>query len=76
MDCGKTRLCVEKNNRYFEIIREFKTCAWSRSGKRKINISGMNIPILILRLEKPKKNVPGILWLHGGGYFLGMKEVD
>lgn len=23
MDCGKTRLCVEKNNRYFEIIREF-----------------------------------------------------
>ncbi len=44
--------------------------------KRKINISGMNIPILILRPEKPKKNVPGILWLHGGGYFLGMKEVD
>ena len=43
---------------------------------RKINISGMNIPILILRPEKPKKNVPGILWLHGGGYFLGMKEVD
>ena len=44
--------------------------------KRKINISGMNIPILILRPEKPKKNVPGMLWLHGGGYFLGMKEVD
>ena len=44
--------------------------------KRKINISGMNILILILRPEKPKKNVPGILWLHGGGYFLGMKEVD
>ena len=22
MDCGKTRLCVEKNNSYFEIIRE------------------------------------------------------
>lgn len=44
--------------------------------KRKINISGMNIPILILRPEKPKKNVPGILWLHGGGCFLGMKEVD
>ena len=22
-----------------------------------------------------RKNAPGVLWIHGGGYFLGMKEM-
>lgn len=30
--------------------------------------------ILVMRPEKPKKNVPGILWLHGGGYAIGAPE--
>lgn len=40
--------------------------------KRKIDAHSRKIPILILRPEKPKGNAPGVLWLHGGGYFLGM----
>ena len=34
-----------------------------------------NVPLLILRPAEPKENAPGILWIHGGGYFLGMKEM-
>ena len=33
------------------------------------------MPILILKPEKTRENVPGILWIHGGGYMLGMKEM-
>lgn len=43
--------------------------------KRKINVHGRKIPILILYPEKPIENAPGVLWLHGGGYLLGMKEM-
>lgn len=43
--------------------------------KRKIDINGRKIPILILRPEQPMENAPGVLWIHGGGYFLGMKEM-
>lgn len=34
-----------------------------------------HVPLLILHLKKPKKNAPGVLWIHGGGYILGMKEM-
>lgn len=43
--------------------------------KRKIDTNGRKIPILILRPEQPMENAPGVLWIHGGGYFLGMKEM-
>lgn len=33
------------------------------------------IPALILSPESGTRNVPGILWIHGGGYFVGMKEM-
>lgn len=33
------------------------------------------MPILILKPKKARENVPGILWIHGGGYMLGMKEM-
>lgn len=33
------------------------------------------MPILILKPKKTRENVPGILWIHGGGYMLGMKEM-
>ncbi|MCR5689035.1 MAG: alpha/beta hydrolase [Clostridiales bacterium] len=33
------------------------------------------VPLLILRPEKPKGNSTGILWIHGGGYILGLKEM-
>ena len=39
--------------------------------KDKVN----NVPLLILKPLNPKPNAPGILWIHGGGYILGMKEM-
>lgn len=33
------------------------------------------VPILVLRPKDPKPNPPGVLWIHGGGYILGMKEM-
>lgn len=33
------------------------------------------VPLLILCPEKAGQGVPGVLWIHGGGYFLGMKEM-
>lgn len=39
-----------------------------KSGKRKI-------PALVLFPKNGAKNATGILWIHGGGYFLGMKEM-
>lgn len=40
-----------------------------KSGKRR------NIPALVLSPKNGAKNATGILWIHGGGYFLGMKEM-
>ena len=36
---------------------------------------GKSIPALILSPKIPQKNAPGILWIHGGGYMYGMKEM-
>ena len=33
------------------------------------------VSLLVLSPKKPKANAPGILWIHGGGYILGMKEM-
>lgn len=33
------------------------------------------VPLLILSPKNRDKNAPGLLWLHGGGYMLGMKEM-
>ncbi|MBR1759012.1 MAG: alpha/beta hydrolase [Lachnospiraceae bacterium] len=40
---------------------------------RKVKIG--RIPALILSPKQPKKEAPGVLWIHGGGYMLGMKEM-
>ena len=36
---------------------------------------GRHIPALIVMPEIPRKNAPGVLWIHGGGYMTGMKEM-
>lgn len=36
---------------------------------------GKIIPALILSPKDGKQNAPGVLWIHGGGYILGMKEM-
>ena len=33
------------------------------------------VPLLVLEPEKRTSDAPGVLWIHGGGYFLGMKEM-
>ena len=33
------------------------------------------IPVLVLRPKVPQEKTPALLWIHGGGYFLGMKEM-
>jgi acetyl esterase/lipase len=35
---------------------------------------GSKLRICIFKPLKPKENVPGVLWLHGGGYALGSPE--
>lgn len=36
---------------------------------------GKYIPALAVSSKVRSKNVPGILWIHGGGYMTGMKEM-
>ena len=40
---------------------------------RKVRIG--RIPALILTPQEKRDNVPGVLWMHGGGYMTGMKEM-
>lgn len=42
-----------------------------RAEKRKIG----NVPVLIVRPAKIPPRPVAVLWIHGGGYFLGMKEM-
>lgn len=37
--------------------------------------SADGVPLLILRPKKQKEPGPAVLWIHGGGYILGMKEM-
>lgn len=36
---------------------------------------GKYMPALVVSSKAEAKNVPGILWIHGGGYMTGMKEM-
>ena len=33
------------------------------------------MPVIIVRPKEPSPKAPGVLWIHGGGYILGMKEM-
>lgn len=37
---------------------------------------GSKLRICIYKPKKEKTNMPGILWIHGGGYGLGIPEID
>ena len=36
---------------------------------------GHRVPLLIVRPYRATEHAPGVLWIHGGGYALGMKEM-
>lgn len=38
-------------------------------------VEGRIVPILILTPENESENATGVLWMHGGGYFSGFKEM-
>lgn len=46
-----------------------------RSQRIAIRVKGITIPLLILKTLNEPKNAPGVLWIHGGGYMTGMKEM-
>lgn len=41
-----------------------------------VRAGGHRVPLLVLSVRgQTPCNAPGVLWLHGGGYFLGLKEM-
>lgn len=37
---------------------------------------GSKLRICVYSPKEPRKNVPGVLWIHGGGYAIGIPEQD
>lgn len=54
---------------------QFKKDKTIQVKKIKIKTKEANIPILVLSPKENKNNAPCVLWIHGGGYILGMKEM-
>lgn len=46
-----------------------------RISKEVIYAKNHKIPLLVLRPDNQTEKRAGVLWIHGGGYFLGMKEM-
>lgn len=46
-----------------------------RISKEVIYAKNHKIPLLVLRPDNQTEKRVGVLWIHGGGYFLGMKEM-
>ncbi len=43
-----------------------------------VNAESINIglvPALLVRPKHPQAKAPDVLWIHGGGYILGLKEM-
>lgn len=46
-----------------------------KAEKIKIDCGDHRITLLVLSPEEKTEDVPGVLWIHGGGYVTGMKEM-
>ncbi len=46
-----------------------------RSKRIYICVDGRKVPLLILKPLSEPKNAPGVMWIHGGGYMTGFKEM-
>lgn len=40
-----------------------------RSKRIHIDANGLRIPLLILKPLSEPENAPGVMWIHGGGYY-------
>ena len=52
--------------------------AWGRDVREervRIAVGERRMSALVLRPRVPRADAPGVLWLHGGGYATGMKEM-
>lgn len=58
-----------------ENMRSFKPDKDIHIQKIKIPCGHHKIPALVLSPKEKAANAPGILWIHGGGYIAGMKEM-
>lgn len=56
-------------------MRSMKPDPAVRVRKLRIQTPHGNIPALILSPKQTPVNATGVLWLHGGGYIAGMKEM-
>ena len=45
------------------------------SKRIKIEANGRKIPLLVLKPKSEPVSAPGVMWIHGGGYMTGMKEM-
>lgn len=43
--------------------------------KIKIEVNGNSMECIVLKPKERKEQMPGILWIHGGGYVLGMASM-
>lgn len=46
-----------------------------RSERVRIPVGGRRMSALVLRPRQQRADAPGVLWIHGGGYVTGMKEM-
>ncbi|HEX3076270.1 MAG TPA: alpha/beta hydrolase [Lachnospiraceae bacterium] len=87
---GKLTSCIFKISREDDIQKQYtrmqKVIEMTQSGRRCIGVKckeefirrskdRSRIRVRVYQSQQPKGNVPGILWLHGGGYALGVPEV-
>ena len=46
-----------------------------RSKRISITVNGLRVPLLIMKPLSEPEDAPGVMWIHGGGYMTGMKEM-
>ncbi len=46
-----------------------------RTAVHKISCGDHRIPVIVMAPEQETDNAPGVLWIHGGGYVTGLKEM-
>ena len=46
-----------------------------RSKRISIKVNGLRVPLLIMEPLNEEKGAPGVMWIHGGGYMTGVKEM-